>query len=78
MFDGGNAMRFDGNGRVPGEDDSFDDAVNGYNGMVTPVRITDISCEREPAVVLGEIQYDDVVIRAEGIGFIVVEKAPAK
>ncbi len=67
----------DGDGN-DGEDDPYVDDVNGYNGTQTPVRIADISCEREPAVVFGEIQYNGVIIRAEGIRFMVVEKAPPR
>jgi hypothetical protein len=58
------------------DDDHYDEDHNGYDGTRAPLDIAKLNCEHEPAVILGELRDDGLIIRAEGIGLLVVEKAP--
>jgi hypothetical protein len=57
------------------DDEVYTDNETGYNGLTTPVRIEDVDHRIGPAVILGAVQQDGHVIRAEGVGVLVVETA---
>jgi hypothetical protein len=58
------------------DDEEFSDDERGYDGTCTPVRIEDIDHSRGPAVIVGALQQNGHVIRAEGMGLLVVENVP--
>lgn len=60
------------------EDEVFSDNETGYNGVAEPVRIEEIDHTIGPAVILGALRQNGHVIRAEGMGLLVVETAPPR
>jgi hypothetical protein len=59
-------------------DEVYTDNETGYNGLTVPVQIETIDHATGPAVVLGALQQDGHVIRAEGMGVLVIETAIPK
>jgi hypothetical protein len=59
-------------------DDEVTDNETGYNGLTVPVRMEDIDHRLGPAVILGEVQQDSHVIRADCKGVLVIETAVPK
>lgn len=56
----------------------FIDGVSekGYDGTREPVRIEDVDHSNAAAVVVGSLVSDGHLIRAEGVGIIVVQNIP--
>ena len=57
------------------DDEEFSDGERGYDGTLSPVQIDDIDHSKGPAVIVGALQQNGHLIRAEGMGLLVVENA---
>jgi hypothetical protein len=60
------------------DDEVYADNETGYNGLDAPVQIETVNHTTGPAVILGAVQHDGHVIRAEGVGVLVIETAIPK
>jgi hypothetical protein len=60
------------------DDEEHADNERGYNGTKEPVKIETIDHSNGPAVIVGALQQNGHVIRAEGVGLLVVENTPQK
>jgi hypothetical protein len=57
------------------DDNDVDDVATerGYDGTQKPVQIEDVEHVDSPAVILGALQQDGHIIRADGVGVLIVE-----
>jgi hypothetical protein len=60
------------------DDEVYSDNETGYNGLTVPVQIEAVDHRRGPAVILGALQQGGHIIRAEGMGVLVIETAIPK
>ena len=56
------------------DDDSDDvETERGYDGTKKPVRLEDVEHADRPAVILGALQQDGHIIRADSFGVLIIE-----
>jgi hypothetical protein len=73
-------MRDHPNDNPDDRDDAEEDMATdrGYDGTLVPIQLQQVDHTGGPAVVLGAVQHEGHIIRAEGYGVLVIESPGAR